>query len=218
MDLAGPLRRPAQVTGRQYTQLMKKRLNLKATSQQQAALNLVQTTSEMSWYIPGLTNVVINDLEAIKIPPAVAVLYKDWTSHYELDLYFVPHLDKLQLHKYVEIKGQSYALHDSKVRTDGRICVPFDYVKEAINACHKYAQQGIHKTWQIFNRSYVCFGYKTEDIKSMIASIVGPCPVYGQNKGRKRLQPESNHPASYPVPRTPYPNTRIRPYAWTFVT
>ena len=202
MDIAEPLGRPAKVTGRQYTRSMKKRLNLKATSQHQAALNLVQTASEMSWHIPGLTNVVINDLEAIKIPPAVAVLYKDWTPHYEMDPYFAPHWDTLRLHKYVEIKGQSYALHNGKVRTGGRICVPFDCVKQVIKACHEYAHPGVDKTWQIFNRSYVCFGYKTEDIKSMIVSVVGPCPVCGQNKGRKGLQPESNHPA--PVPEYPF--------------
>ena len=198
MDMAGPLGHPARVTGRQYTLSTKKRLNLKATSQHQAGVNFVHIACEMGWHILGLTNVIINDLEAIKIPPAVAVLYRDWTPHYKMHRYFAPHWDRLRLHKYVDIKGQSSTLHNCKVRTDGRKFVPFDCVKHVIKACHEYAHPGVDRTWQILNYSYVCLGYKTENIKGMIASVVGPCPLCGQNKGRKGLQPESNHPTSVP--------------------
>ena len=202
MDVAGSLGGPAKVTTRQYTRSMNKRLNLKATSQHQAALNWVETASEMSWHVPGLTNVVIKDLEAIQIAPSVAVWYMDWTPHYEMNSYFAPHWDTLRLHKYVEVKSQSYVLQNAKVRTGGRICIPFDCVKQVIKACHEYAHPGVDKTWQMFNRSCICFGYKTAHIKSMITYVVGPCPVCGQNKGRKGLQPESNHPA--PVPDYPF--------------
>ena len=134
-------------------------------------------------------------------------MYEDWTSHYENDPHFQPHWDELRVNKYVEIQGKSYTLHHGKVRTEGRICVPFACVKQVIKACHDYAHPGVDKTLQIFNRSYVCFGYKPDDIRTMVASVVNPCPICGQGKGRKGLQPESNHPA--PVPEYPFSSVCI---------
>ena len=208
LDLAGSPE--PEVTGRQYSRSAKKELNRKAKTQHKAwmsTLTLAQTASSMSWHTPGLATCIISDIEAIKVPPDVQVLYEVWTSHYENDPHFQPHSDELRVNKYVEIQGKSYTLHHDKVRTEGRICVPFACVKQVIKACNDYAQPGVDKTLQIFNRSYVCFGYKPDDIRTMVALVVNPCPICGQGKGRKGLQPASNHPA--PVPEYPFSSVCI---------
>ena len=186
-------------TGRQYSRSAEKELNCKAKTQHKAwvpTLTLAQTASNMSWHTPGLATCMISDIEAIKVPPAVKVLYEDWTSHYENDPYFQPHRDEPRVNKYVEIQGKSFTLHHSKVRTEGRICVPFACVKHVIKGFHEYAHPGVEKTLQIFNRSYVCFGYKPDDIRTMVASVdpgharqaTGKCGRERQEGDRGRRQ------------------------------
>ena len=176
-------------------------LNCRAKTQHKAwmsAWTLAQTASIISWHTPGVATCMISDIEAIKVPPAVEVLYEDWTSHYENDPHFQPHWDDLRFNKYVSIQGKSYTLHHCKVRTEGCICLPFACVKQVVKASYEYAHPGVDKTLQIFNRSYVCFGYKLDDIRTIVASVVNPCRINGRGKGRKGLQPGSNHP-EYPL-------------------
>ena len=170
-------------TGHQYSRSAKKELNRKAKTQHKAwrsTLTLAQTASSMSWHIPGQATCMISDIESIKVSPEVQVLYEDWTSHCSNDPHFQPHWNELRVNKYVEIQGKSYTPHHGKVRTEGCICVPFACVKQVIKACHEYAHPEVDKTLQIFNRSYVCFGYKPDDIRTMVASVVNPCPICGQ--------------------------------------
>ena len=214
LDLSGihqpEVKKAVRFTGRQYSRSAKKELNRKAKTQHKAwmsILTLSQTASGMSWHTPGLATCMISDIESIKVPRAVQVLYEDWTSPYENDPHFQPHWDELRVNKYVEIQGKSYNLHHGKVRTEGRICVPFACVKQVIKACHEYAHPGVEKTPQIFYGSYVCFSYKPDDIRTMVASVVNPCPICRQGKGWKELQPESNQPA--PVPKYPFSSVCI---------
>ena len=193
--------RAVRFTGRQYFRSAKKELNCKAKTQHKArmsTLTLAQTASSMSLRTPGVATCMISDIEAIKVPPAVQVLYEDWTNHYENDPNFQPNWNELRVNKYVEIQGKSYTLYHGKVRMEVRVCVLFACVKQVIKACNEYTHPGVDETVQIINRSYVCFGYKPDDIRTMVVSVVNPCPICGQGKGRKGLQPESNHPA--PVP------------------
>ena len=207
-SLAGPSSRcqtrPQIVNGRKYTRAQKKRLNLDSKCRhkaQLASLNMIETMSSMSWHMPGVKTLVVGDIEAIKVPPAISVLYDDWSSHYELDPFFAPHWDALRQHKFIEVDGQSYTLHNDKVRSNGRVCVPYDLVKQVIKACHEYAHPGIRKTLEIFNRKYSC-AYQLKELHQMVQSIVNKCNICGQTKGRKGLQPESNHPA--PIPEYPF--------------
>ena len=88
-------------------------------------------------------------------------------------------------------------MHNDKVRSNGCVCVPYDLVKQVIKACHEYAHPGIRKTLEIFKGKYSC-AYQLKELHQMVQSIVNKCNICGQTKGRKGLQPESNHPA--PVP------------------
>ena len=66
---------------------------------------------------------------------------------------------------------------------------------------HFHAHPGIRKTLEIFNRKYSC-AYQRKELHQMVQSIVNKCNICGQTKGRKGLQPESDHPA--PVPEYPF--------------
>ena len=55
----------------------------------------------------GLETHVVGDIEAIKVPPAISVLYDAWSSHYELDPFLAPGWDALRQHKFIEVDGQS---------------------------------------------------------------------------------------------------------------
>ena len=77
------------------------------------------------------------------------------------------------------------------------MCVPYDVVEQVTKACHEYAHPGIRKTLEISNRKY-SFACKPKELHQMVQSIVNKCNIPGQTKGRKGLQPESNHPASVP--------------------
>ena len=55
--------------------------------------------------------------------PAISVLYDDWSCHYELDPFVVPRWDALRQHKFIEVDGQSYTLHNGKVQSNGHVCV-----------------------------------------------------------------------------------------------
>ena len=121
-SLAGPSSRcqtrPHIMTGRKYTHAQKKRRNLDSKCRhkaQLASLHMIQTMSSMSWHMPGVEPLVVGDIEAIKVPPAISVLYDDWSSHYELDPFFTPRWDALQQHKFIEVFGESYTLHNDKV-------------------------------------------------------------------------------------------------------
>ena len=99
-SLAGPSSRcqtrPHIVTGRKYSRAQKERLNLDSKCRhkaQLASLNMIKTMSFMSWHMPGVETLVVGDMEAIKVPPAISVLYDDWSSNYELDPFFAPHWD-----------------------------------------------------------------------------------------------------------------------------
>ena len=81
------------------------------------------------------------------------------------------------------------------------VCVPYDLVKHVIKACHEYAHPGIRKNLQTFNPKYSC-AYQLKELHQMVQSFVYKCNICGQTKGRKGLQPESNHPA--PVPEYPF--------------
>ena len=154
-------------TRRQYSRSIKKELNRKAKTQHKAwmfTFTFAQAASSMSWHTLGLATSMISDVQAINILPAAQVLCEDWTTHFENDPHFQTHWDELRVNKYVEIKGKSHTLHHGKVRTEGRICVPFACVKQVIKVCHDYAHPGVDKTLQIFNRSYVCFGYRPDDM------------------------------------------------------
>ena len=75
---------------------------------------------------------MINDIEAIKVPPQIQVVYEDWTSHYENDPHFQPHWSNLRVNKYVHLEGKSYTVHQSNVRTQGRLLVSS---KQSIRLC-----------------------------------------------------------------------------------
>ena len=207
-SLAGPSSRcqtrPHIVTGRKYTRAQKKRLNLDSKCRhkaQLASLNMIETMSSMSWHMLGVETLVVGDIEAIKVPPAISALYDDWSSHYELDPFFAPRWDALRQHNFIEVDGRSYTLHNPMLRSNGRVCVPYDLVKQVIKACHEYAHPGIRKTLKMFNRKYSC-AYQMKELHRMVQSIVNKCNICGQTKGRKGLQPESNHPA--PVLEYPF--------------
>ena len=120
------------VKGRKYTRAQKKRLNLDSKCRhkaQLASLNMIGTMSTMSWHMPGVDTLVVGDIESIKVPPAISVFYDDWSSHYELDPFFAPRWDAFWQHKFIEVDGQSYTLHNDKVRSNVRVCVPYDLVK-----------------------------------------------------------------------------------------
>ena len=160
-SLAGPASRcqtlPRIVMGRIYTRAQKERLNSDSKCRHKAQLasrNMIETMSSMSLHMPGVETVIVGDIEAIKVPSAISVLYDDWSSHYELDQLFAPRLDALRQHKFIEVDGQSYTLHNDKVRSNGCMCVPYDLVKQVLKACHEYAHPGIRKTLEIFNRKY----------------------------------------------------------------
>ena len=96
-SLAGPSSRcqtrPHIVTGRKYTGAQKKTLTLDSTCRhkaQLASLNTIHTMSSMRRHTRGVETFVVGDIEATKEPPAISVLYDDWSSHYELDSFFAP--------------------------------------------------------------------------------------------------------------------------------
>ena len=158
---------------------------------------MIDTMSFMSWHLPGLETLVVGDIEGIKVPPAICVLCDDWSSHYELDLYFARRWDALRQHKFIEVDGQSYTLHNGKVPSNGHVCVPYDLVKQVIKACHEFAHPGIKTILEVFKRKYSC-AYQLKILHQMVQSIVNMCHICGPTKGLTGLLPESNHPATVP--------------------
>ena len=98
-SLVGPSSpRPHIVKGRKHTRAQRRRLSLDSKCRhkaQLASLNMIETMSTMSWHIPGVETLVVGDIEAIKVPPAISVLYDDWSSNPELDPFFAPRWDAL---------------------------------------------------------------------------------------------------------------------------
>ena len=81
------------VTRRKYTRAQRERLNLDSKCRhkaQLASLNMIETMSSMRWHMPGVETLVVGDIEAIKVRPAISVLYDDWSSHYGLVPFFAP--------------------------------------------------------------------------------------------------------------------------------
>ena len=184
-SLAGPSSRcqtrPQIVKGRKYTRAQKKRLNSDSKCRhkaQLASLKMIETMSSMSWHMPGVETHIVGDIKAIEVPPAISVLYDDWSTHYQLDPFFAPRWDALRQHKFIDVDEQSYTLHNDKVRSNGRVCVPYDLVKQVIKACHEYAHPGIRKTLEIFNRKYSC-AYKPKELHQKVQSIVNKCNICG---------------------------------------
>ena len=192
--------RPHIANGQRCTRAQKKRLNLDSKGQhkaQLASLNTIESICSMSRHMPGVETLVVGDIEAIKVPPAISVLCDDRSSHYELDPFFAARPDALPQHNFIEVDRESYTLHNNKVRSEGRVCVPYDLVKQVIKACHEYAHPGIRETLEAFNRKYSC-AYQLKEVHQMVQSICNKCNICDQTKGRKGLRPESNHPTAVP--------------------
>ena len=134
--------RPHIVKGPKYTGAQKEetRFNLNSECRhkaQLASLNMIETMSSMSWHMPGVKTLFVGDIEAFKVPHSISVLYDHWFSQYELGPSFAPCWDALRQHRFIEVDGQSYTLHNDEVRSNGRVCVPYDLVKQVIKACHE---------------------------------------------------------------------------------
>ena len=162
----------------------------------------------MSWHLPGMYNLVqqdsvmgVRDIKTVKIPPAVAVLTRDWSPEYAQDKFFSPHWDKMVSDKFIQIEGKEYTFHEGKVRSRGKICVPTGLLDQVVRATHAFSHPGVRKTREMMDRKY-SVRCKGSDLDKCISDVLRRCPVCQSCKPRRGTQPEANQPA--PIPEFPF--------------
>ena len=81
----------------------------------------LQTVPGLTWDRESL--LMINAFLRKKVPPSVAVLYDDWTPHYQADPTTAPHGTYLEQEKILHTRDYRPGMHDGNILRDGRVWV-----------------------------------------------------------------------------------------------
>ena len=150
--------------------------------------------------VPWVAASIFWNLTEVKMPPETKILYEDWMPHYRADRTYKRLLNRglenqVSMDGYLWAKGPQWS--HSRIRWDGKICVPQSIVSQGIRAVHACAQPGQAKTLELFlQRFHASMPYAR--LRETVNNALSGCVVCAQAKARHGPDPYSCKPFAIP--------------------
>ena len=145
-----------------------------------------------------------------KLPPDIAVLFRDWSAEYAA----CPHLKGMYAALLAGPENSSgerpptqtftmprgHYLHKGVLRAAGKVLVPSSLQVAVIKACHTYSHGGIDKVCELVRRKYTLPGLT--NLRYKVKEVIADCAVCAQAKPRTGKGPGGLH--HWPIPEYPF--------------